>query len=83
MRTRPSFVFQWEGLRANIARLPLVSSAHFSSATATASLYFLLAWYCSAPPPFLAELVVPAFFPVLHLAFRPTVACAAAAAFLA
>ena len=31
----------------------------------------------------LAELVVPAFFPVLHLAFGPTVARAAAAAFLA
>ena len=31
----------------------------------------------------LAELVVPALFPMLHLAFRPTVACAAAAAFLA
>ena len=28
------------------------------------------------------ELVVPAFFPVLHLAFRPAVACAAAAASL-
>ena len=38
----------------------------------TAALFYLL-----------AELVVPAFFPVLHLAFRPTVACAAAAAFLA
>ena len=32
---------------------------------------------------FFAELVVPAFFPVLHLAFGPTVARAAAAAFLA
>jgi hypothetical protein len=32
---------------------------------------------------FFAELVVPAFFPMLRLAFRPTVACAAAAAFLA
>jgi hypothetical protein len=32
---------------------------------------------------FLAELVMAAFFPVLHLAFRPTVARAAAAAFLA
>ena len=32
---------------------------------------------------FLAELVVPAIFPMLHLAFRPTVARAAAAAFLA
>jgi CHASE2 domain-containing sensor protein len=31
---------------------------------------------------FLAELVVPAFFPVLHLAFRPTITRAAAAAFL-
>jgi hypothetical protein len=29
-----------------------------------------------------AELVVPAFFPMLHLAFGPAVACAAAAAFL-
>ena len=28
-----------------------VSSAHSSTATATASLYFLSAWYCSAPPP--------------------------------
>ena len=26
-------------------------SAHASTATATASLYFLSAWYCSAPPP--------------------------------
>jgi hypothetical protein len=32
---------------------------------------------------FFAELVVAAFFPMLHLAFGPTVACAAAAAFLA
>ena len=32
---------------------------------------------------FLAELVVAALFPVLHLAFRPAVARAAAAAFLA
>jgi hypothetical protein len=31
----------------------------------------------------LAELVVPALFPVLHLAFGPTVARVAAAAFLA
>ena len=31
----------------------------------------------------LTELVVPAFFPVLHLAFGSTVACTAAAAFLA
>jgi hypothetical protein len=30
-----------------------------------------------------AELVVAALLPVLHLAFGPTVACAAAAAFLA
>jgi hypothetical protein len=30
----------------------------------------------------LAELVMPAFFPVLRLAGRPAVACAAAAAFL-
>ena len=31
---------------------------------------------------YFTELVVPAFFPVLHLAFGSTVACAAAAAFL-
>ena len=30
---------------------PFVSSAHASTATATASLYFLSAWYCSALPP--------------------------------
>ena len=30
---------------------PFVSSAHFATATATASLYFLSAWYCSALPP--------------------------------
>ena len=30
-----------------------------------------------------AELVMASLFPVLHLAFGPTVACAAAAAFLA
>ena len=29
----------------------LTSSAHASTATATASLYFLSAWYCSALPP--------------------------------
>ena len=29
---------------------PFVSSAHFSAATATASVYFLFALYCSAPP---------------------------------
>jgi len=28
----------------------IVSSAHASTATATASVYFLSAWYCSAPP---------------------------------
>ena len=30
---------------------PFVSSAHASTATATACLYFLSAWYCSALPP--------------------------------
>ena len=63
---------------------PLVSSAHFSAATATASEYFLFALYCSAPPVFfifLQSSVVPAV-PMLLLAFRPAVACAAAAAFL-
>ena len=29
---------------------PFVSSAHFATATATASMYFWFAWYCSAPP---------------------------------
>ena len=32
---------------------------------------------------FFAELVMPTLFPVLFLAFGPTIACAAAAAFLA
>ena len=32
---------------------------------------------------FLAEIIVATLFPVLHLAFSPTIACAAAAAFLA
>jgi len=75
-----------EGLRADVARLalgvlgaflgrdrdglriPLVSVVLFGAAC-----FFY----------FFAELVVPAFFPMLHLAFRPTVARAAAAAFLA
>ena len=52
-----------------------MSSAQASAATATDSLYFLLALYCSAPPAFywFAELVVAALFPVLHLAFGPAV----------
>jgi hypothetical protein len=75
-----------KGLRADVARLalcvlgarlrrdhyglriPLVSVVLFGAAC-----FFY----------FFAELVVPAFFPMLHLAFRPTVARAAAAAFLA
>ena len=65
---------------------PFVSSAHASAATATASVYFVFALYCSAPPAFfifLQKRVVAAFLPVFLLAGRSAVARAAAAAFLA
>ena len=75
-----------EGLRADVARLALRVLRARLAATATASAYFLFALYCSAPPAFFIFLQSwswPALFPVLHLAFGPTVARAAAAAFLA
>merc|ERR1712155_238336 len=50
-RTRPSFVFQCKACVQMKHVWPLVSSAHASTATATASLYFLSALYCSALPP--------------------------------
>ena len=55
--------FPMQGLRADVARLPLATSAHASAATATASAYLLFALYRSAPPAFyfLAELVRPSF----------------------
>ena len=38
-----------------LRRLPRDRPAHSSTATATASLLFLSAWYCSAPPPRLMD----------------------------
>ena len=52
-RTRPSFVFQCKACVQMKHVCPLVSSAHASAATDTASAYFLFALYCSAPPAFL------------------------------
>merc|ERR1712159_657067 len=52
-RTRPSFVFQCKACVQMKHVCPLVSSAHASAATDTASAYFLFAVYCSAPPAFL------------------------------
>ena len=84
-RTRPSFVFQWTAC-VQMWRLPLgvlgarlrrdrdgLRVSSYWHYTARRRLLFL----------FLTELVMAAFFPVLHLAFRPAVARAAAAAFLA
>merc|ERR1711965_240294 len=51
-RTRPSFVFQCRACVQMKHVCPFVSSAHFSTATATASAYFVFALYCSAPPAF-------------------------------
>ena len=39
------------------------NASHASTATATASLYFLSAWYCSAPPPFFIFLHRPSWPP--------------------
>ena len=78
--------FPMDGLRADVARLALrVGRARLDRdrdgllvvqirmiLIVSARLFYRL-----------AELVVPALFPVLHLAFGPTVARAAAAAFLA
>ena len=38
-------------VEGGVGGIGIVSSAHASPASATASLYFLLAWYCSALPP--------------------------------
>ena len=68
------------------ARLALRVVGARSAATATASAYFVLALYCSAPPAFfigLQSLSWPPSFPVLFLALGTAVARAAAAAFLA
>ena len=50
-RTRPSPVFQWRDWVQMAARLALRVVSAPSTATTTASLYFLSAWYCSALPP--------------------------------
>ena len=40
-----------QGDADDVAAVVVVSAAHAAAATATASLYFLSAWYCSALPP--------------------------------
>ena len=77
--------FPMEGLRADVARLALrVLGARLGRDRDGLRVLLIRMKLLGAACFFylLAELVVPAFFPVLHLAFRPTVARAAAAAFL-
>ena len=51
-RVARSHIFVFNGCFVAVLEIwPFVSSAHFSTATATASLYFLSALYCSALPP--------------------------------
>jgi hypothetical protein len=75
-----------EGLRADVARLALcVVGARLRRARygLRVLLIRIVLFRATRALYFLTEQVVPAFFPVLHLAFGPTVARAAAAAFLA
>ena len=75
-----------EGLRADVARLALrVLRAFLDRDRYCLRVLLICIVLLCATSLFnlLAERVVAALFPVLHLAFRPTVARAAAAAFLA
>jgi hypothetical protein len=75
-----------EGLRADVARLAFcVVRARLRRDRDSLCVLLICVVLLSAACFFywFAELVVPAFFPMLHLAFSPTVARAAAAAFLA
>ena len=75
-----------EGLRADVARLALrVVGARLRRDRDGLGVLLICVVLLGAACFFycFAELVVPAFFPMLHLAFGPAVACAAAAAFLA
>jgi hypothetical protein len=75
-----------EGLRADVARLALrvvgalLDRDRYGRRVLLIRIVLLGA---ASALDLLAELIVPAFFPVLLLARRPAVACAAAAAFLA
>ena len=78
--------FPVEGLRADEARLAFRVLGAFLDRDRDGLLIFFVGVVLLGTAAlfyFLAELVVPAFFPVLHLAFGATVARAAAAAFLA
>ena len=78
--------FPVEGLRADVARLALgVLRARLRRDCYGLRVLLICIVLLGAASflYFLAELIVPAFFPVLHLAFGPTIACAAATAFLA
>jgi len=77
---------KFEFLHANIARLALGVLGARLRRDRDGLLVFLICVVLLSSAfffNFLADFVVPAFFPVLHLAGCPTVACAAAAAFLA
>ena len=77
--------FPVEGLRANIARLALGVVRAFLDRDRDGLCVLLIRMVLLGTTCFfyfLTNFVVAAFFPVLHLAFGPTVACAAAAAFL-
>ena len=78
--------FPVEGLRANIARLAFRVIGAFLDRGRDGLCVLLIRMVLLGTTGFfylLAELVMTASLPVLFLAFGPTVACAAAAAFLA
>ena len=78
--------FPVEGLRADVARLAfrVLGALLRRDSYSLRVLLICVVLLSSAAFPYLStELVVAALFPVLHLAFGPTVARAAAAAFLA
>ena len=77
--------FPMQGLRADVARLALgVVRARLRRDRDGLRVLLICVVLFGATGPFnlLAERVVAALFPVLHLAGCPAVACAAAAAFL-
>ena len=85
-RTRPSFVFQWRACVQMKHVWPFVSSAHASDRDRDGLRVLLICIILLGAACFLyqfAEIIVATLFPVLHLACRPAVACAAAAALLA
>ena len=75
-----------EGLRANVARLPVRVVGTFLGCDRDGLRVFLICVLVLGAACFfyfLTELVMATSLPVLFLAFGPTVACDAAAAFLA